>query len=38
MRYRIEIGHIAWISGLLLMISWSDLHYFSRLRRVNARV
>ncbi len=38
MSYRIEIGHIAWISGLVLMISWSDLCYFSRLRRVDARV
>jgi hypothetical protein len=36
--YRIEIGHIAWITGILLMISWADLRYFSRLRRVHARV
>ena len=36
--YRIEIGHIAWIAGILLMISWPDLRSFSRLRRVNVRV
>jgi len=30
--YRIEMGHIAWITGLLLMISWSDFRYLSRLR------
>jgi hypothetical protein len=24
MKYRIEIGHVAWIAGLLLMISWTD--------------
>jgi len=36
--YRIEVGHIAWITGILLMISWPDLGYFSRLRGVNPGV
>lgn len=30
-QYRIEIGHFAWIAGLLFMISWSDLRYLLRL-------
>lgn len=30
-QYRVEIGHVAWITGLLLMISWSDLRYLLRL-------
>jgi hypothetical protein len=37
-QYRVEIGHVAWITGLLLMISWSDLRYLSRSRRINASV
>lgn len=27
MQYRIRIGHIAWITGLFLMIAWSDLRF-----------
>jgi hypothetical protein len=30
-QYKIEAGHIAWIAGLLSMISWSDLRYLLRL-------
>jgi len=37
MRYGIRVGHVAWILGLLLMIDWSDLGHFSRLRRAHAR-
>ena len=34
-QYKIEIGHIAWITGLLLIISWSDLRYLLRLPYVS---
>lgn len=30
MQYRIKIGHFAWISGLLLMISWMDIPRYHR--------
>ncbi len=36
--YGIKIGHVIWISGLMLVISWSDLGHLPRLRRVSARV
>jgi hypothetical protein len=31
MYFRIGVGHIAWITGILLMISWKDFSVRTRL-------
>ncbi len=31
MHFRIGVGHVAWVTGLLLMVSWKDFSLRNRL-------